>query len=104
MVRVKRDSTGLTLPLRVIPRAKRDEVAGERNDTVCVRLTAAPVDGAANKALIALLAKALGVTRAAVTILSGETSREKRVRIETADADAVAERLRGMGVELTIEH
>ena len=67
--------------VRVIPRAKKTELAGVRDDAVVVRLAAPPVDGAANDALIEFLASELGLRRSAVQILSGEKSRRKRVAI-----------------------
>ena len=72
--------------VRVIPRAKRSEVAGMRGEAWLVRLQAPPVDGAANEELVVVLANVLGVPRRDVTILSGERSREKRVRVAGLDA------------------
>lgn len=69
------------LNLRVQPKASRDELAGPQEDCYRVRITAPPVDGKANAHLIAFLAKSFGVSRRAVTLVSGETSRIKRVRI-----------------------
>jgi uncharacterized protein (TIGR00251 family) len=65
----------------VIPRARRSEVAGTRDNAIVVRLNAPPVDGAANSELIRLLAEVLGVPRRSIQIVSGERSRNKRVRI-----------------------
>ncbi|MGE0043228.1 MAG: DUF167 domain-containing protein [Vicinamibacterales bacterium] len=79
---------GAILDVRVIPRAGRTGLAGTRDGALLVRLAAAPVDGAANAALIELLASTFSRPRRAVTILSGETSRHKRVRIEGLTADA----------------
>lgn len=80
----------VTIDVRVIPRARRSEIAGTRDNAILVRLSAPPVDGAANKALVELLAEALAVPRAAITIISGETSRSKRVAIAgLTDADLV---------------
>jgi len=76
----------IVLNVRVIPRAKRSEVAGVRGEAWLVRLQAPPVDGAANEELVVVLAKILGVPRRDVTILSGERSREKRVRVAGLDA------------------
>ncbi|OFW10190.1 MAG: hypothetical protein A3H96_18185 [Acidobacteria bacterium RIFCSPLOWO2_02_FULL_67_36] len=67
--------------VRVIPRAGRSGIAGMRGDAVLVRLAAAPVDGAANDALIDLLAKALGCPRRDLAIEAGERSRDKRISI-----------------------
>jgi uncharacterized protein (TIGR00251 family) len=78
--------------LRVIPRAKRSSIEGRRGDSWRARLQAPPVDGAANEALIDLLAKTLGVARRDITIVSGERSRQKRVRIAGVDS-LTAERL-----------
>ncbi len=72
---------GVTFSVKVIPRAKRDEIVGVEGDTLKVRLNAPPVEGKANEALVKFLATTLGVKRADVEILRGETSRHKRVRI-----------------------
>src|SRR5215510_5801002 len=69
------------LAVRVIPRARRSSVAGMRGDAWLIRLQAPPVDGAANEELVALLSRVLGVPKRDVTIVSGERSREKRVRV-----------------------
>ena len=70
------------IDVRVIPRAGKSGIAGTRGDALLVRLNAPPVDGAANAELIEVLADALGVPKRAVSIVSGERSRHKRVRIE----------------------
>ncbi len=72
----------MELRVRVIPRARRDELAGERDGRVLVRVTAPPVDGKANAAVCALLARAAGVPKSAVTVIRGEASRDKVVRID----------------------
>lgn len=65
----------------MIPRAGRSGIAGIRDGALLVRLTAPPVEGAANTELIEVLASALGVPKRAVTLASGERSRQKRVRV-----------------------
>ena len=72
---------GIAFAVRVIPRAGRTAVAGLRGDALLVRLAAAPVDGAANDALIGLLATVLDRPRRDVTLVSGHSSRDKRVAI-----------------------
>jgi len=99
MVRVRIDADGVEIPVRVIPRAKRDEVAGERNGAVCVRLTAPPVEGAANKALVELIARAFGVPKADVLLTSGAKSRGKCVRVKTNAPDAVLQALARLEIE-----
>ncbi len=81
---------GILLAVRVIPRAGRSGLAGTRGGAVLVRLAAAPVDGAANDELVAVLADAFGVARRDVTIVAGERSRQKRVRVRGIDADIAA--------------
>jgi uncharacterized protein len=79
-------SDSVTFDVKVVPRASRDKLGPRVGDRVKVQLTAPPVDGAANDALRALLAKAFGVPRGQVTILRGETSRQKTVRVDGATA------------------
>jgi uncharacterized protein len=86
------------IDVRVIPRAGKSGIAGMRGDALLVRLHAAPVDGAANAELIEVLAEALGVPKRAVSIASGERSRQKRVRIEGVTNEKLSSafpRLRG---------
>jgi len=75
--------------VHVQPRAARSEISGVRGDDLRVRLTAPPVEGAANAALVVLLADALGVPKRSVRIVSGESSRAKVVEIDGVDAAAV---------------
>ena len=86
-------SGGVIVAIRVIPRAGRSGAAGTRGDALLVRLNAPPVDGAANAELVELMADLLDVARSAVTIVSGERGRSKRVRVSGVDADYVASRL-----------
>jgi uncharacterized protein (TIGR00251 family) len=69
------------LRVHVQPRASRNEIVGWREGSLAVRLTAPPVEGAANRACRHFLAEALGVKRADVELVSGEKSREKRFRV-----------------------
>lgn len=74
----------LIFSVRVQPRASRDEITGEYQDGLKVRLTASPVDDRANEALRKLLAARLKVPLAAVRIASGEHGRTKRVEVRGA--------------------
>ncbi|NWG30143.1 MAG: YggU family protein [Rhodocyclaceae bacterium] len=78
---VQADGTGVILTLHIQPGAKKTEVAGLHGGALKIRLAAPPVEGRANEALIAFLAKKLGAGRTAVELLSGQTARAKRVRI-----------------------
>ncbi len=84
---------GVVIAVRVIPRSGRSGVAGTRGGALLVRLNAPPVEGAANDELVEVMADMLGVPRRAVTIVAGERSRNKRVRVANVDADHVASRL-----------
>jgi hypothetical protein len=86
-------AAGLTLRVRVSPRASRDALAGEREGALVVRLTAPPVEGAANEALARFLGKALGVAPSAVRVVSGATGRNKLVSVAGLDPALVRERL-----------
>jgi uncharacterized protein (TIGR00251 family) len=77
------------LRVRVQPRAKRDEIVGERAGSVLVRVTAPPVDGKANAAVCALVAKAARVPKNRVSVTRGETSRDKVVRVEGIEGAAL---------------
>lgn len=81
------------LRIRVIPRAAREEVRGERGESITIKLTAAPVKGAANKALVEFLSKRLGVSRSDIAIIGGETAREKRLHIDGLDEATARARL-----------
>ena len=80
------DGDGTRLRLHIQPRASRTEVAGLHGDALRIRLAAPPVDGAANDALIVFLADALDIPRRDITLVSGERSRDKRVRIIGLDS------------------
>jgi uncharacterized protein len=85
-------ATGLRLTVRLTPRGGRDALGGVRADGagrihLLARVSSPPVDGAANRALIKLLAKSLGIAKSDVTLISGETARIKTLDI---DGDAAA--------------
>ena len=80
--------------VRVLPRASRNAIVGVRRGALCVRLQAPPVDGAANRALIRFLGKQLGVPPRAVSLVRGDTERDKLLRIEgvaLADVERLAQ-------------
>lgn len=85
----------MDVEVRVIPRAGKSGFAGLRDGALVVKLAAAPVDGAANDELISLIARTLRIPKRDVTIVSGERSRTKRVRVAGMDATRVSEMLRG---------
>ncbi len=78
---LSRRNGGVLLQLSIMPNAKRTEVDGLHDGALRVRLAAPPIDGRANEALIAWLAKSLGVPKRDVELLRGESSRRKQVAI-----------------------
>lgn len=86
---------GCVLALHVQPGAKRSEVAGEHGGALKVRVASPPVDGRANEALIAFLAERIGVAKAKLTLVAGESSRKKRVAVEGVGVEEVLRRLGG---------
>lgn len=77
------DNDDLILSLRIQPKASTDAFAEIMGDERKLRITAPPIDGKANKHIIALLAKMCKVAKGDVTIISGELGRSKRIRIKT---------------------
>lgn len=93
---IRQTASGVEVDVRVMPRASRSGLAGQRGGRLLVRLSAPPVDGAANDALISFLAELFRCPRRAVRLVSGERSREKRVALDGVDL-ALAERLLSAG-------
>jgi uncharacterized protein (TIGR00251 family) len=92
MLAVRRDGERLVFTIRVTPRASANAVSGERDGVLLVRVTAPPLEGKANDAVVALLAKTLGTPRSAVKVVGGASSRTKRVSVPRA-AEAALDRL-----------
>lgn len=81
------------LSLRVQPRAARSRVVGRHGDAVKVQVSAPPVEGAANAAVVELIAEWLGVSRRAVALVHGDRGRDKVVAVATADPAALVRRI-----------
>jgi uncharacterized protein len=84
------------IEVRVQPRARRDEIAGERAGALVVRVTAPPVEGRANEAVRRLLAKRLGIAPGKVAIVRGEGARDKLIEVEGLEP---AEVRRALGID-----
>lgn len=84
---------GVTIDVRVQPRASRTQLDGVHAGSLRVRLAAPPVDGAANAELIAFLARRLGIRREEIEIVAGARGRRKRILITGLDRAAVEQRL-----------
>jgi len=86
---------GCVLSVHVRPGAKRSEITGLHGDALCVRVHARPVEGAANREVLATLAKALRVRPSSLHIRSGEHGRDKQIAVDGMRSEAVRERLGG---------
>lgn len=82
---IRTDGDGVILTLHIQPGARKTGIAGQHGDALKIRLAAPPVDGKANAALIDFLARKLGAGKAAVSLVAGDASRSKRVRIGGID-------------------
>jgi uncharacterized protein (TIGR00251 family) len=87
------DSVETVIKVKVLPRSSRTEILGKENDVYRVKITDPPVEGKANKALIALLAEKLGVPKRDIEIASGKTGRLKTIRIRGLTAGEIAQAL-----------
>lgn len=95
---------GITISLQIQPRSSKNEVCGVQDNSLKIRLTSPPVDGAANKLCCEFLAGVFHVAKSSVRILSGETSRHKLVAIHSDDAGrlaAIMDSLTRQGTETT---
>jgi uncharacterized protein len=86
VIRHSETDRGLTFAVRVVPRASQSEVVGEHNGALRVRIAALPVEGAANRELIKVLARSFKLPQTAIEIISGTNSKNKVVSIRGADA------------------
>ncbi len=82
----KKTKDGITMQVKVEPRSSRAEIRGVMGSALKVKLTSAPVDGAANRQLIELLSKKFGIKKSSIKIMKGETSRNKVIKIEGIDS------------------
>ena len=83
----------LIIPVRVVPRAKKNEIVGVEGGVLRVRITAPPVRGKANEALVELLAQGLGVRKRQVEIRRGQRARNKTVRVRGLSEKEARKRL-----------
>jgi len=92
MIPIHEAASGSTFAVKVHPRAKKNAITGEIGDALKVAPTAPPVDGKANEACIEFFAKLLKVPRSSVTIASGQTSRNKVIRVVGLSAEELRRR------------
>ena len=93
MIPLQESAGGVSFAVKVHPRAKKNAITGELGDALKVSLTTPPVDGRANEACIEFFAKLLKVPRSSVTIASGQTSRNKVIRVAGMSAAELGSRI-----------
>jgi hypothetical protein len=96
MISVSESARGVSFAIKVHPCARKNAITGTVGDTLKLALTAPPVEGKANQAVIEFFADLFAIPRSSVTIASGEISRNKVVRISGLSRQMVEERLAGM--------
>ena len=94
MVDLRRRGEDVSFRVRVVPRASRNKIAGIHDGAVRIRLTAPPVEGAANEALVAFLSSVLRVPKRDIELVSGQTARNKVVSVSGLSPEEVLARLR----------
>lgn len=92
-----KNPVGAVIRVKVLPRSSKTEIAGKADGVYRIKLTAPPVDGKANKALINFLAKKTGLPKRKFQIVSGEHSRNKTIRIHEVTSEDVMKSLRDSG-------
>ena len=96
MISVSESVRGVSFSIKVQPRARKNAITGAVGDALKLALTAPPVEGKANQAVIEFFADLFEIPRSSVTIASGETSRNKVVRVSSVNKQMVEKRLAGM--------
>jgi len=93
MIALKEDARGCLLPVRAQPGARKNAVVGEHAGSLKVAVTAPPQDGRANKALISVLSEALGLKRSQLSLVGGDSSRDKKFLVHGVTATDLMTRL-----------
>jgi hypothetical protein len=96
MISISESARGVSFSVKVHPRARKNAITGTMGDTLKLALTAPPVEGKANHAVIEFFADLFEIPRSSVTIASGETSRNKVVRVSGISRAAVEQRLQAV--------
>lgn len=93
MIELESHAEGVVLPVRAHPGARRNEIRGSQDGALKVSVTQAPEKGKANKALIEVLAKGLGLKKSQVELLSGETASQKRFLVRAVTSEDLCQRI-----------
>jgi uncharacterized protein len=90
---IRQEKNGASFAVKVAPRASHNQIAQVADGVLKVRLTAPPVEGAANQALVKLLAKALGLAKSKVQVIKGHKSRDKRILVQDLEPSQISQLL-----------
>ena len=93
MIAISEHEAGLLLPVRAQPGARKSGVLGEQAGSLKIAVTAPPEDGRANKALVEVLAEALGLKRSQIELVRGQTHREKLFLVRGMTRDELSKRI-----------
>ncbi|MGD0283941.1 MAG: DUF167 domain-containing protein [Dissulfurispiraceae bacterium] len=93
MIALEPHGEGTILPVRARPGSRRNEIRGEQDGMLKVCVTQSPEKGKANKAVVELMAKSLGLRKSQIELLSGETSHQKRFLIHGITPEELAQKL-----------
>lgn len=91
MIQFTEKDGALIFNVRVVPRASKSEIVGEHDGTLKIRVALPPVDGAANAELIKILSKEFNISKSAVEILSGQTSKLKQIKISGVSQNVLSD-------------
>ena len=94
MIEIRETSSGVSFAVRLQPKAKKTAILGDMEGALKLAVTAPPIEGRANEALVKFVAQLLNVARSSVTIAAGTTSRNKVIRVEGLTAEQVRSRLK----------
>ena len=98
-IQIKQCKEGIRFSAAIQPRASRNKILGIHNHCLKINLTSPPVDGAANKACIKFLAKAFGLSPSRISIVRGETSRNKTIQFQAMDEQTFLKKLASLITE-----
>ena len=93
---IQENDTGIIFKVFIQPRSSKNMIAGRHGDALKIKLTAPPVDGAANKMCIQYLSKWLDIPKSCIEIISGQTSRTKRVQVRIGNDEKDWKRIRSL--------
>jgi uncharacterized protein (TIGR00251 family) len=92
-IKLVEEAGGIVIAVKVVPGASRDRIVGELGDALKIAVSKPPQGGAANQAVVALLAEALGLSRASVAIVHGHSNPRKRVLVRDLTIEQLRERI-----------